>query len=72
MFKTLKFEDMYSSVVAFRFKFCEDDENLKNETVVKYELVLRKWIDINPAHELRCFVRDNKLIGKLDFCEMFD
>jgi len=50
--------------LCFRFEYCEDDENLRNETVVKYELVLRKWVDTNPANEFRCFVRDTKLVGK--------
>ncbi|KAI0463714.1 hypothetical protein LJB42_002719 [Komagataella kurtzmanii] len=37
--------------------------DLKLETSIKYELVLRKWVEINPALEFRCFVRDGKLIG---------
>lgn len=52
------------NILLSRFEYCDDDENLKNETVVKYELVLRKWTDMNPANEFRCFVRDNELIGK--------
>ena len=28
------------------------------------ELVLRKWYPVNPSRELRCFVKDNKLIGE--------
>ena len=43
---------------------CEDDENLKNDTTVKYELVLRKWQELSPAYEFRCFVKDYKVIGK--------
>lgn len=31
---------------------------------MKYELVLRRWIDLNPALEFRCFVKNNKLFGK--------
>ncbi|KAK6203462.1 D123-domain-containing protein [Scheffersomyces amazonensis] len=30
---------------------------------VEYELVLRKWMDINPALEFRTFIKDNKIIG---------
>ncbi|QPG75543.1 hypothetical protein FOA43_002898 [Brettanomyces nanus] len=29
----------------------------------EYELVLRKWFDINPSMEFRCFVRDRQLIA---------
>ena len=43
---------------------CEDDENLKNDTTVKYELILRKWQELSPAYEFRCFVKDYKVIGK--------
>ncbi|ODV78975.1 D123-domain-containing protein [Suhomyces tanzawaensis NRRL Y-17324] len=30
---------------------------------VEYELVLRKWMDINPALEFRVFVKDNRVLG---------
>uniref|UniRef100_T1JNB7 Uncharacterized protein n=1 Tax=Strigamia maritima TaxID=126957 RepID=T1JNB7_STRMM len=30
---------------------------------IKYELILRKWVDVNPAMEFRCFVKNNNLIG---------
>lgn len=32
---------------------------------MKYELVLRKWQEFNPANEFRCFVKHNKVVGKL-------
>ncbi|XP_060603753.1 cell division cycle protein 123 homolog [Ruditapes philippinarum] len=59
----LKSSDFISHDLTQPFKHCCDDENLKNETSVKYELVLRKWQELNPAYEFRCFVKDNKLIG---------
>lgn len=40
---------------------CED--HVINSEPVKYDLVLRKWIEINPANEFRCFVRNKILIG---------
>jgi len=42
----------------------------KGEEPYLLELVLRKWYPINPSRELRCFVRDGKLIGEihLDIC----
>jgi D-alanine-D-alanine ligase-like ATP-grasp enzyme len=44
---------------------CEDLETASHDVVVKHELVLRQWQDINTGHEFRCFVKDNKLIGVL-------
>lgn len=52
-----------------RFKDCEDytqDNDCKplcqpNE---EFYLVLRKWIEIDTSGEFRCFVKNNKLIGK--------
>ncbi|KAG5418989.1 CDC123 [Candida metapsilosis] len=34
-----------------------------NDIKVAYELVLKKWIDINPALEFRVFVKDGKILG---------
>ena len=48
----------------YRFSHCCDDENLKNDTAVKYELVLRKWEELNPAYEFRCFVKNNTVVGR--------
>ncbi|CAL4059831.1 unnamed protein product, partial [Meganyctiphanes norvegica] len=43
------------------FKDCDDDCN--TEEPVLYYLILRKWIEINPSNEFRCFVQNKKLIG---------
>lgn len=59
----LKSSDFVSHDLTQPFKYCTDDENLKNETSVKYELVLRKWQELNPAYEFRCFVKDGHLVG---------
>ena len=40
----------------------------KNEAprpAYELELVLRKWYPVDRGRELRCFVRGNKLIGKV-------
>ena len=34
-----------------------------NDIKVAYELVLKKWVDINPALEFRVFVKDGKIVG---------
>jgi hypothetical protein len=31
---------------------------------MKVELVLKEYIDINPSREMRCFVRNNVLVGE--------
>ena len=32
---------------------------------VDYHLVLRKWFDVHPGSEFRCFVRNKNLVGNL-------
>lgn len=56
----LKSSDNISSTLFDTFKYCQDGEG---EMLDGFELVLRKWRDINPGMEFRCFVRDNKLIA---------
>lgn len=38
-------------------------ENLRDTNHQNYEIVLKKWIEIHPGTEFRCFVRDKMLIG---------
>ena len=38
------------------------------EDEIKVELVLKAFVEINPSRELRCFVRDNVLIGMSPHC----
>ncbi|KAL4223537.1 hypothetical protein ACF0H5_017008 [Mactra antiquata] len=59
----LKSSDFITHDLTQPFKHCSDDENLKKETTVQYDLILRKWLSMNPAYEFRCFVKHNKLIG---------
>ncbi|TID28043.1 hypothetical protein CANINC_002724 [Pichia inconspicua] len=39
------------------------DYEKENPSKFQLELVLKKWVDINPSMEFRCFVRDRKLIA---------
>lgn len=41
----------------------EDGDKSHNSDNVAYELVLKKWIDINPALEFRIFVKDRHVVG---------
>ena len=56
----LKSSDNISQVLFETFKHCEDEEG---ELQDGFELVLRKWKDINPGMEFRCFVKNHKLIA---------
>jgi len=57
----LKSSDHISHDLTMPFDDCED----KNESSlqISYSLVLRKWLDINPSTEWRCFVKNGDLIG---------
>lgn len=44
------------------FEHCSDNEQASIENI-KYELVCRKWININPSMEFRCFIAKNIIIG---------
>lgn len=39
------------------------DDPGEADAPVDYCLVLRKWMDINPAFEFRCFVKNKELVG---------
>ncbi|KAF6022929.1 CDC123 [Bugula neritina] len=39
------------------------DQNLSSIPEVEYVLVLRRWLNISPSGEFRCFVKDKKLIA---------
>lgn len=41
----------------------EAEKDDQKSTELEYELVLRKWFNINPALEFRCFVKDRRIIG---------
>ena len=56
----LKSSDDITRVVFDTFKHCEDGEGQLDDG---FELILRKWKDINPAMEFRCFVKNNELIA---------
>lgn len=49
--------DLYQLVKASeRISLCEDLSTLP-------ELVLRKWADLDPSMEFRCFVRAGNIVG---------
>lgn len=67
----LKSSDKISRTLFDTFKHCEDGEGAMLDG---FELVLRKWMDINPGMEFRCFVKNNKLmaISQRDLASCYD
>ncbi|XP_013823892.1 PREDICTED: cell division cycle protein 123 homolog isoform X3 [Capra hircus] len=53
------------------FIHCTDDSP---DPCMEYELVLRKWCELIPGAEFRCFVKENKLIGisQRDYTQYYD
>ena len=47
---------------VFRFIRC-DDYDSSEDVKVHYKLILRRWHDLNPGGEFRCFVKNGKIIG---------
>lgn len=66
IFMLLKASDYITHDLCEAYSQCTD---YSPETVTnipdcnKFELVLRKWFDINPAVEFRCFVKDRHIVG---------
>ena len=56
----LKSSDLIAADVCESFKHCEDGEG---EMVEGFELVLRKWVEISPGMEFRCFVKNHELVA---------
>ena len=56
----LKSSDFVTNDLTNAYKFCEDSTPHPEDG---FELVLRKYVNIIPGMEFRCFVKDHKLIG---------
>lgn len=68
IFLLLKSSDFIAHDLAHAYEDCSDAAvegaegvRVRPEVV---ELVLRRWFDLAPSMEFRCFVRENKLVGK--------
>lgn len=57
----LKGSDFVGHDLHRPFQQCSDRPSA--ETSLKYCLILKPWLDINPGHEFRCFVYDGRLVG---------
>ena len=68
----LKSSDFIAHDLTKSFEYCEDStDSLPHDG---FELVLRKWIDISPAMEFRCFVKKNEIIAisQRDYTNYYD
>ncbi|XP_062617157.1 cell division cycle protein 123 homolog [Saccostrea cucullata] len=59
----LKSSEFITHDLTQPFIHCEDFDENGDQANVGYSLILRKWQDLNPGYEFRCFVRNNKLIA---------
>ena len=68
----LKSSDFIVHDLRESFSHCED--NTEHSPPDSFELVLRKWMDINPGMEFRIFVKKNQLIAisQRDCSNFFD
>ncbi|KAI8346313.1 D123-domain-containing protein [Mortierella sp. GBAus27b] len=64
----LKSSDFIAHDLAHAYEDCSDEAGGQTGAGVRQQpetvqLVLRKWFDLAPSMEFRCFVRDNQLVG---------
>ncbi len=62
LFLLLKGSEFVRNDLERPFQHCEDGGEAP-EDEFRHVLVLRKWSEINPAHEFRCFVSRGRLVG---------
>jgi len=63
LFLLLKSSDFVRHDLTSPFKDCTDAADAMETTLsqVRYSVCLRRWEDINPGHEFRCFVAGGRL-----------
>ncbi|XP_012298847.1 translation initiation factor eIF2 assembly protein isoform X2 [Aotus nancymaae] len=71
IFLLFKSSDFITHDFTQPFIHCTDDSP---DPFIEYELVLRKWCELIPGAEFRCFVKENKLIGisQRDYTQYYD
>uniref|UniRef100_A0A8C1MDT3 Translation initiation factor eIF2 assembly protein n=1 Tax=Cyprinus carpio TaxID=7962 RepID=A0A8C1MDT3_CYPCA len=60
IFLLFKSSDFITHDLTQPFLHCSDDSP---DPTINYELVLRKWSELIPGAEFRCFVKENKIIA---------
>ncbi|ORZ25785.1 D123-domain-containing protein [Absidia repens] len=61
VFLLLKSSDFINHDLNHAFEVCGQDQQPEND--ISYDLVLRKWHDLQPSLEFRCFVKNKEIIG---------
>jgi hypothetical protein len=56
----LKSSDFINHDLNHAYENCIDEEEA---TSTQFDLVLRKWYDLQPSMEFRCFVKNQEIIG---------
>ncbi|XP_028014704.2 cell division cycle protein 123 homolog isoform X3 [Eptesicus fuscus] len=71
IFLLFKSSDFITRDFTQPFIHCTDDSP---DPCMEYELVLRKWCELIPGAEFRCFVKENKLIAisQRDYTQYYD
>ncbi|OUM60581.1 hypothetical protein PIROE2DRAFT_46106, partial [Piromyces sp. E2] len=71
IFLLLKSSDFINHDISHAYENCSKKSITRPET---FHLVLRKWYDLLPSMEFRCFVRDNELIAisQRDYVTYYD
>ena len=67
VYMLLRSSDFITHDLTEPFDKCDEStEDEKNEAMksLKYYLIVRKWTQISPSGEFRCFVKNDKLVGK--------
>jgi len=62
LYLLLKSSDFVAHDLTMPFSGCEDSDQVDSVTV-SYSLVLRKWIEVNPGTEFRCWVDGGELVA---------
>ncbi len=64
LYLLLKSSDFVRHDLIRPFHGCEDAAEAEvNSPKTSYSVILRKWVDINPGHEFRCFVKGRRLLA---------
>ena len=58
----LKSSDFVAHDLSMPFSSCEDSREEDKDNIF-YSLVVRKWVDVNPGTEFRCWVANGQLIA---------
>ena len=68
MYLLLKSSDFVTHDLTMPFKHCEDYNEQTEENKIKYCLVLREWMDINPGIGMYLIIKSLFFYSNQQFC----